>query len=198
MNALKRTRIAEGNKIMPITSNITILYPDQENEPKESRKGLRLEDLVKALEEDSEWVGDNNYEVPITLYDHLLMAAEAIRLLSELAENGESSMQTSAAMGKKLDELSVSVTSLKYDVRSSNQRLAETSSALKHCMSALTLACEWFDRLGICVRKEFGVICPYEQTGKPKNCAKCMREYCLEVSDIIPTKEESDEWDECK
>lgn len=41
-------------------------------------------ELVKALREYAEWMGPNNYELPIAMYDHLLEAADAIEELSKL------------------------------------------------------------------------------------------------------------------
>lgn len=41
-------------------------------------------DLVKALREHAEWMGPNNYELPIAMYDDLLKAADAIDELSKL------------------------------------------------------------------------------------------------------------------
>lgn len=38
-------------------------------------------DLVKALREHAEWMGPNNYELPIAMYDDLLKAADALERL---------------------------------------------------------------------------------------------------------------------
>lgn len=35
-------------------------------------------ELAKNLRECAEWIGDNNYEVPIRLHDYLLMAADRL------------------------------------------------------------------------------------------------------------------------
>lgn len=40
-------------------------------------------ELVSELREMSEWVGPDNFELPITLYDKLVEAAEAIEELSK-------------------------------------------------------------------------------------------------------------------
>lgn len=38
-------------------------------------------DLAAELREDAEYIGPNNYELPIMLYDHLLQAADVIEEL---------------------------------------------------------------------------------------------------------------------
>lgn len=131
-------------------TEIKIPYPDQDC-PKEQAHSLSLDELTSELREDAEWVGDNNYETPITLYDHLLMAAEAIDLLKALAENGESSLSTSQQLAKKVELLN----------------------------KALTLACDYCEVSGGCKRTGPDDRCDHEEeyfTVKDGVCSKCMRE----------------------
>ena len=46
---------------------------------------MNYTELVKSLREYAEYIGPNNYELPIMLYDHLLQAADAIETLVSYA-----------------------------------------------------------------------------------------------------------------
>ena len=48
------------------------------------------DDLISALREDAEWAEANEWETPITLSDHLEIAADAIEELQKLLDGVES------------------------------------------------------------------------------------------------------------
>lgn len=58
------------------------------------RKKLMISELVNNLREDAEWAHANEWEVPITLGDHLDTAAGLIEQLSALKQNGDSAIDT--------------------------------------------------------------------------------------------------------
>lgn len=61
--------------------------------------------LITDLRETAEYVGDNNYELPIMLYDNLLAAADALEVMMALKQNDESAVDTRVRIIQKLTEI---------------------------------------------------------------------------------------------
>ena len=61
--------------------------------------------LIADLRETAEYVGDNNYELPIMLYDNLLAAADALEVMMALKQNDESAVDTRVRIIQKLTEI---------------------------------------------------------------------------------------------
>ncbi len=100
----------------------------------ESGAFAEYDKLVADLRENAEWVGDNNYEVPIMLYDNLLAAANAIEKLKSLAENGASAVDT----GKRLS----SVVALAGQMATENEDALEAACSwiASHCDEELLVS----------------------------------------------------------
>lgn len=64
-----------------------------------------IEKLVKALRENAEWCDANEYEVPICMGDDQREAADAIKKLLALAQNGQSAIDTNQRLVDKIREL---------------------------------------------------------------------------------------------
>ena len=109
--------------------------------------------LISDLREEADWIGDNNYEVPVMLYDHILAAADALEIMLALHQNGESALDTRCTI---------------------LERLAASTKTLD---KALDLACEHLEKIGGCKNLDDKAVC--DRTGcdfsDKRVCAGCMR-----------------------
>ena len=166
---LPETQIPDGDgKHTSNVGEIIIPYPGGAKKDDGSVYSLTVSELADALEENAEWVGDNNYEVPITLYDHLLMGARAIRILQAMAENGSSALDT----GRRLSDV----------VYTTTEALQAAVSIIEQQDKALdimaTAAVRNSERPAYC----HNIYCQKHDPNNEKICAECLCKLVYEVA----------------
>ena len=96
--------------------------------------------LVKALREHAEWMGPNNYELPIAMYDDLLKAADVIEELSMKLHGDEAAI---AGMKREIERAVVNATDVAALAQNRFDRLLAENDDLRKRLAETGKTLSW-------------------------------------------------------